>query len=261
MAESSVAQIPAGWYPDPLGLPQRRWWDSSAWTQHVAPVHQPTPHPEFDDHGFQPRTQRHESLGSESRGTTYGASSASRSGDTLTATRPAAYPQASSAGSVAIAERPITDHAYIPMAVNTPVQFRKPDGPKSSSTVAVWLIALMPVIQLAAVLGVIFGLSDFGSFMQLAVGFVFFLWNAVLASNDKRRLLSSGHREAATPWWLLLTPLAYLIARTVCVSKQGGRGSAPLWVYIVLGTAPFAAAATLLMGSNLMSVVLSAAAS
>lgn len=163
--------------------------------------------------------------------------------------------------SVATAVRAAVDHAYIPMAMNTPVQFRQPDGPTSSSTVAVWLIALMPAIQLAAVLGVIFGLSDFGSFMQLAVGFVFFLWTAVLASNDKRRLLSSGHREAATPWWLLLTPLAYLIARTVCVGKQGGRGSAgPLWVYIVLATAPFIAGAALLMGGNLMSVILAAAA-
>jgi len=24
--------VPAGWYPDPLGLPQLRWWDGEAWT-------------------------------------------------------------------------------------------------------------------------------------------------------------------------------------------------------------------------------------
>lgn len=25
--------VPAGWYPDPLGLPQLRWWDGNAWTE------------------------------------------------------------------------------------------------------------------------------------------------------------------------------------------------------------------------------------
>jgi hypothetical protein len=252
MAESSVAQIPAGWYPDPLGLPQRRWWDSSAWTQHVVPVQPATQSevagPATSVGTLTLPTEQHTSPGTGDRGTATGM--ATDSGSITT-----------SGASVATAVRPAVDHAYIPMAMNTPVQFRQPDGPISSSTVAVWLIALMPAIQLAAVLGVIFGLSDFGSFMQLAVGFVFFLWTAVLASNDKRRLLSSGHREAATPWWLLLTPLAYLIARTVCVGKQGGRGSAgPLWVYIVLATAPFIAGAALLMGGNLMSVILAAAA-
>ncbi|HOB57662.1 MAG TPA: DUF2510 domain-containing protein, partial [Rhodoglobus sp.] len=27
--------MPAGWYPDPLGLPQLRWWDAQAWTEHT----------------------------------------------------------------------------------------------------------------------------------------------------------------------------------------------------------------------------------
>ncbi len=29
--------IPAGWHPDPDGLPAQRWWDGSAWTEHTAP--------------------------------------------------------------------------------------------------------------------------------------------------------------------------------------------------------------------------------
>jgi hypothetical protein len=32
MTEISHPTIPAGWYPDPRGLPQRRWWDGSSWT-------------------------------------------------------------------------------------------------------------------------------------------------------------------------------------------------------------------------------------
>ena len=30
-------QTPAGWYPDPSGSGQQRYWDGSAWTEHYAP--------------------------------------------------------------------------------------------------------------------------------------------------------------------------------------------------------------------------------
>lgn len=26
--------VPAGWYPDPAGTPQTRWWDGAQWTEH-----------------------------------------------------------------------------------------------------------------------------------------------------------------------------------------------------------------------------------
>jgi hypothetical protein len=31
----SESAAPAGWYPDPLGIPQLRWWNGAAWTNHV----------------------------------------------------------------------------------------------------------------------------------------------------------------------------------------------------------------------------------
>ncbi|WP_395639657.1 DUF2510 domain-containing protein [Pseudolysinimonas sp.] len=34
-------RIPAGWYPDPLGLPQLRWWDNHSWTEHTSDARQP----------------------------------------------------------------------------------------------------------------------------------------------------------------------------------------------------------------------------
>lgn len=40
MANDDV-RIPAGWYPDPLGLPQLRWWDNHAWTEHTSDARQP----------------------------------------------------------------------------------------------------------------------------------------------------------------------------------------------------------------------------
>jgi hypothetical protein len=32
---------PAGWYPDPLGLPQLRWWNNHSWTEQVSAARQP----------------------------------------------------------------------------------------------------------------------------------------------------------------------------------------------------------------------------
>ena len=31
-------EIPAGWYPDPEGRPQSRYWDGDAWTDQVGPA-------------------------------------------------------------------------------------------------------------------------------------------------------------------------------------------------------------------------------
>ncbi|MCS0499092.1 DUF2510 domain-containing protein [Protaetiibacter mangrovi] len=35
------SQVQAGWYPDPLGLPQLRWWDGIAWTEHTSDARRP----------------------------------------------------------------------------------------------------------------------------------------------------------------------------------------------------------------------------
>lgn len=41
MSDDDFGRVPAGWYPDPLGLPQLRWWDNHAWTEHVSDARQP----------------------------------------------------------------------------------------------------------------------------------------------------------------------------------------------------------------------------
>ena len=41
MSDEDYGRVPAGWYPDPLGLPQLRWWDNQAWTEHVSDARQP----------------------------------------------------------------------------------------------------------------------------------------------------------------------------------------------------------------------------
>jgi hypothetical protein len=39
--QEDTVRLPAGWYPDPTGLPQLRWWDNHAWTQHTTAARQP----------------------------------------------------------------------------------------------------------------------------------------------------------------------------------------------------------------------------
>nr|WP_325210171.1 DUF2510 domain-containing protein [Salinibacterium sp.] len=33
--------VPAGWYPDPMGLPQLRWWDNHSWTEFTSAARTP----------------------------------------------------------------------------------------------------------------------------------------------------------------------------------------------------------------------------
>lgn len=39
-----ATNIPAGWYPDPLGLPQLRWWDNHTWTDQISGARAPLVH-------------------------------------------------------------------------------------------------------------------------------------------------------------------------------------------------------------------------
>lgn len=38
---TTYPQTPAGWYPDPQGAPQQRYWDGNQWTEHTSPTQVP----------------------------------------------------------------------------------------------------------------------------------------------------------------------------------------------------------------------------
>lgn len=42
MGVTATTRLPAGWYPDPDGGGQRRWWDGQEWTQYTAEFQRPT---------------------------------------------------------------------------------------------------------------------------------------------------------------------------------------------------------------------------
>lgn len=41
MLDDDIVTVPAGWYPDPMGLPQLRWWDNYAWTEFTSAARTP----------------------------------------------------------------------------------------------------------------------------------------------------------------------------------------------------------------------------
>ena len=36
MQQTAAPQVPAGWYADPAGRFELRYWDGGAWTEHVS---------------------------------------------------------------------------------------------------------------------------------------------------------------------------------------------------------------------------------
>jgi hypothetical protein len=287
--------IPAGWYPDPLGADKRRWWDGTAWTQHVAtrsaagaaPAGRPSqaqwPSVQWSQAQW---PQASQTQGSQAQWPSAGWPSGSsgeggqRAGlpgfDPSPASQPGSrsretmgfglVPDHEQYSGVGTARRrgspadPVEPgHAYVPMAVNTPVQFRPAQGPATSCTAAVWTIALLPLAELAIVLLLIFGVSNFGRFLQAGVGLVFFLCSAMLAAHDRRRLIVAGHTRTASAWWTVLSPLAYLVVRSVCVHRETGRGSSPLWAYVACSVLPVVVAIVLLTRAGALSLVAAAA--
>ncbi|MCW4386193.1 hypothetical protein OH146_10465 [Salinibacterium sp. SYSU T00001] len=129
-------------------------------------------------------------------------------------------------------------------------------APPTSNTRWVWWMIFLPVILgvliwpgavaifgFEQVLGYLAGYTtDAGilGFMGYLVGaaLVTLILTIVFAFNDRSALRQLGHGRAASPWWLLLSPLVYLIIRTVHAHGETGRGAAPLVVYICLQVAP-----------------------
>jgi hypothetical protein len=110
--------------------------------------------------------------------------------------------------------------------------------PAQWNTVWVWLLAfstLLLTLAYAATFAVVSTgtpTTVLTSVAVLAVGS--FVLEILFALADRRKLLSWGHLQPASVWWILLGPLFYLIFRAVAVRREVGRGLAPLITYIVV---------------------------
>jgi len=256
--------VPAGWYPDPLGLPQLRWWDAQAWTEHTsearAPiVVQPATRLAYadDDDEEAPVAQDYEDLPAsrrEQRERERRATGVSDYSSMLTESD-AELGELSAQPLLAMTlrelEPPLTDtlddftpgprrasaHANAAQTESTLSAMAEELTPErqpkrmKTFTFAVWLIALLPVLQTAMMVVLI--LSGLGSNLPLiitVIGFPFVLVVG-LAFYDRLELMTWGHAKQASPAWALLQQPAYLLARSVRTIKETGRGFAPFTVW------------------------------
>lgn len=255
--------VPAGWYPDPLGLPQLRWWDAQAWTEHTsearAPiVIQPTAPTRYADEEFPSRREQRERERRESAviqeelepETETDEVHEELSAQPLLAMtlKELEAPLAESVEEATPGPRRATFHANAQPAESTlsalaedvePTAARK--STLKTYTFAVWVIALMPVLQLVAsiLLITVFGLGHNTPLMILVwVGPYFVVLG--LAAYDRLVLSTAGHKHPASAFWAFATAPGYLIARAISTFREAGKGFAPIAIWTGLSVAALA---------------------
>jgi hypothetical protein len=308
LLDDDVVTVPAGWYPDPMGLPQLRWWDNHAWTEFTSAARTPLimqddPKLAYADDELpsrrSQRTQREQmpGRGNDNRrqnSTTVDLASALRQleppmahhvelshpapvvNDTVppagardaafgNSRRPAGgedftgsifenstfpsstfdssefhFHMADFAASSRSAGGTATnygrrDYAGSPFAETGPAVPRADVHTPLAYTPFVWIIAMVPLIQLVAILLVVSAMD-----VSAALPIVAAIWLGPyigvipLAIADRRQLASMGHRHLAHWAWSLLTAPGYLLARAVASTREYGKGLAPLLVWASL---------------------------
>ncbi len=256
--------VPAGWYPDPLGLPQLRWWDAQAWTEHTsearAPiVIQPATRLAYadDDLGSElPRAwddlpSRREQRERERQNTgeidlDYATVAPEYETDSVDAELSA---QPLLAMTLKELEPPLTEtvddftpgprrasnHTNADPAVPTLSSLADEDeaparAPKRMGTYtgAVWIIAFMLAIQLAASVALIYAGLGQNYPLYLVVWLAPYLLAIGFAAFDRLVLTLWGHKRPASAAWAILTGPAYLVARAMGTYRETGKGFAPL---------------------------------
>jgi len=269
-----ATEIPAAWYPDPAGGAALRWWDGTAWTDYLKA---PEPEPEAFAPGYSLFPPIDESRAPAPFPPTAQPQSR-RQAQAEYSQQPATHAQPLFAASVApipqapyqaqplqfaqtqVLEHPSPEeqpHSTAPVVIPQETRYSnyvpmqpKPYEPAAKSrklepflvyTPEAWFIATSPAWML--VIGMILSaVMTNGSPGTIGFSVAGFVTSVVLAITDRRKLLADGYETAPSAWWMLLSPLAYLISRGIHVSREKGKGWAPLVVYIVLSIVLAAAA-------------------
>ena len=206
--------IIAGWYPDPTDNSQARWWDGVEWSSTTRlrqpEAAAPAAEPVHQNRYFSPVPLRTD------------------------ATLPPIDPY-----------RPLNrrndSQGFVSMGVKQVMKFK----PTRAYTGSVWAIATMPIWVTILALTLRITLEDlYTPFLISITGVVVFVILIAFAIHDQKVMLNSLHPKAASPWWMILSPLVYLIVRGVHVSRNVGHGWAPLIVYLICNFAPAAAILT-----------------
>lgn len=205
MGDEDLVVAPPGWFSDPIGRSDLRWWSGAEWTEHVAPSPAISP------------------------------ADIPRPGSLL----PSAAPSIPLPGTfVAL---PADPPAYVPFGADRSgasagterSRSWAPIAPTRWNTGGALALGATPLIGVVTGVGIGFAVN-LSLWLVPAIALLPLLWTVAAATRDRSSLDGFGYGRVPSRWWLLLGPLAYLIARTVYVRRQSGHGSAPLWWYLAL---------------------------
>jgi len=189
----------AGWYPDPVSEELLRWWDGAGWREETvprpqtAPAAAPQPAMSFAESRFAPTAEA----------------------------------EASEPEIVTIA--PIVIQPALPVQDWRPVRV---------ATAGAWSLSFLPwITEVLVVVGAIAytmsGTLPFAVLVPATIAAIALLLSVAFVIRDRRMLEELGHQKVPSAWWVLLGPLPYLIARTVRVHQNAGKGAGPLVVFLL----------------------------
>ncbi len=179
---------PAGWYPDPAGTEQERWWGGVDWTDHLQPVVAPNALP--------PSAYENPFASEQS---------------VETPAEPVVY-------------QPMGGWAESATYATVAVPYRS----GSPNTVPIWLLAFSTPILTISVVALVLIFRDFDTLEPILIGSAIALFcMGVAAIFWDNAILTRRGLRAASPVWMLLGLLAYFIARTVVLGMGGVRHLGP----------------------------------
>jgi hypothetical protein len=200
---------PAGWYADPAGSPQLRWWDGAGWTDHLQSPAQAAQ--------AAPATQTYPAAPAYPSAPAYAYPTGAE--PTVPAGTPAYGPFI-----WVITLLPLISLLLLPLTLGT-VEDSLRTSLSDASSYSTNPYAGMSGGALAAQL-----FSTLVSWLIVAA-------IIVLAYLDNKWLVRTGYVRPfhwAWAFFALIFPPLYVIGRSVVVRRRSGRGIAPLWVSIAI---------------------------
>ena len=250
---------PVGWYPESPESTLLRWWDGSAWTDHTMDPAQDVAIQESIATPLSRRELR-EQVGPLIDDRSVVADELAEEPETAAEFFGASEPQPTLAPKTLFDDSAITEETRERIArgytANTEINLpglsksglsknttgpaswwdtsRQP-APTTSSTESAWALAFLPWVATLSSLGaaLVYTLVAPQVGALVAGALVPALWMLATAVQDRKSLIELGFRLPASSWWILLGPLAYMIARTVKVVQVTEKGRAPLVLLLV----------------------------